>query len=120
MIKWMTIGSLICLVQVAHGQISNKKCRWINQFDQSVFLDSLSIDPSTIESSAPIDFEYYINTGNIYLTKPLESDSIKICYRVFPFNLVRTYASHTRDEYDSTIATKPIEIPNNYLQPQSE
>ena len=50
----------------------------------------------------------------------LPFDSVKITYRVFPFNLSAPHATHTLQEYDSTIATAPTIITSDFYPSQRE
>ncbi len=118
--KTLPIILLILGWNVGLAQFSNRKCLWITEFNQVIKLDSLSVEPSSINTSSPISFSFDINTNSLNV-RPSESlDSVEVCYRVFPFNFSEPHSTHTFSEYDSTVASRPIIIPNSYNLPQRE
>lgn len=102
------------------AQYSNLQCQWISAFDQPIVLDSLSVEPSSIRASVPLEFIFDINTNTLVLNHQSNIDSVEVCFRTFPFDITAANSTHTLQEYDSTVATKPIIIPNSYHQPQRE
>ncbi len=105
---------------MANGQYSNRQCQWIANFDQPIVLDSLSVEPGSIETSIPAEFVFDMNTNSLVLQSIPGVDSINVCYRSFPFNFTASQATHTLQEYDSTVASKPLIIPNAYDLTQRE
>ena len=117
----LSIGLIFFVLQSLQGQdASNKRCKSIDRFDQAVSLDSLSIDPATIVLSQEMEYVYNLDEGTISIQKDEGINSVEICYRVFPFALNETHATHSLDEYDSTIASKPIIIASDFIVPQRE
>jgi hypothetical protein len=74
-----------------YAQISNKRCKWIRLEREEFFIDTLSILPSSIKITSPVDstlkINYDLNTGKSKLVYKSKPDSIFICYSVFPFQL---------------------------------
>ncbi|MEQ9425904.1 MAG: hypothetical protein RJQ09_15880 [Cyclobacteriaceae bacterium] len=98
---------------------TNLQCQWINEFDVPLRLDSLSSDPSTFEFSSEVNFNYDILTSEIIIENVDDADSVQICYRTFPFSFSEPIATHSYNEYDSTIAT-PALVLHDGLPPHRE
>jgi len=87
-------------ISVSYGQndYSNLRTKWIKPQIDNLTLDTLSIVPNSEKVKTPdqqlIDSSYYridYPSSKLYLKKKLEVDSLLITYRVFPFNLTKTY-----------------------------
>lgn len=92
------LSSFALSVAYCQQSYSNLRTQWLLTDVDSLMLDTLSIIPKSEQLSASlkenIDTAWYtINYAKayIYFKKALPFDSIKITYRVFPFNLSKTY-----------------------------
>ena len=118
--KWLTITVLFCCVEVCIGQqLTNKRCKKIQASQGMIQLDTLTVDPASIVTDGSFDFHYDVNTGSIQFNDT-QSDQVEVCYRVFPLNFSDEYATHTLEEYDSTVASRPIEVQTTYYKPERE
>ncbi len=95
---------LLCLVyHQLQAQDHTLKCRWLQNSEKPILLDSLSVDSHTIffpdHDSLPYDYNY--TRGTIEIRKDLSVDSLRICYRVLPFSFHRTYQNRSIHQYDS-------------------
>ena len=90
------------------AQNQDLKCRWVHTFDYPFVLDSLSVEVESIffPSDSTVNFDYNYSKGTI-LISPMNLDSIRVCYDVFPFAFHQTYARRTLNEYDSSALFKP-------------
>ena len=87
------------------GQSDGERCKWIGTFGKPFTLDSLTVSPESVHfphfNDSIIRYQYDINTGLIEFEANQEIDSLLICFRVFPFNLGKTYFKRSLDAYDS-------------------
>ena len=87
-----------------------KICKWVPLTPSALFLDSLSIDPSSIEvpnlPDSLIDIQYDLSTGKIMVASKIDMDSVQICYRALPFTFHQTWQNRTLDQYDSNALFK--------------
>jgi hypothetical protein len=95
-------------------------CKWIqsDQLSKPFMLDSLSVMEESItitdKAEKTYPFAYDLNTGNIkiLLNPDVQTDSLLVCYRTFPYALNHTSAKRTLfSDYDSTAMFK-----NNRVQ----
>jgi hypothetical protein len=92
---------LFFVLQGLFAQTNSLRCRWIkNSVDSSgVLLDSLTVLPSSINTSGTPHL-YNSRTGKIkFLTN---SDSVYLCYRVFPHSLTTPMYKRNAAAYDSS------------------
>ncbi|MEM6525005.1 MAG: hypothetical protein AAGF85_08795 [Bacteroidota bacterium] len=100
--RLIKLAILLVLPFNAIAQFSNDRCRWINTFEQSFELDSLSIDEKTI-SVLPeeVEFKYDVATGRAFIKAYKEYDSIQVCYTVLPIAFHQRYFHKELSLYDS-------------------
>ncbi|MFP4339783.1 MAG: hypothetical protein ACLFQO_05045 [Cyclobacteriaceae bacterium] len=84
-------------------------CREIQLSTDSVFLDSLSLVPSSLRVSKNGQFleedaySYDYNSGYLHLSVPIDpKDRWEVCYRRLPFSLAAGYQHKSLELYDST------------------
>ncbi len=104
--------------------ISSQKCKWVKVLDESVVLDTLSIDPASFSSPTAADslfqIDYDINSGQFKVQVSTPADSIFICYRVFPFRFYDTRFKRNLTVYDSNAYFRDNRLSSNYLREQRE
>jgi len=105
---FIVVLALSCITR-SYGQEPNKRCCWVSDFAEILQLDTISIDPSTITTSVPVEYEYSIGTGTIFFKNPTEADSIELCYRVVPFALNQPVVTHTMVDFIFNVVA--VEVP---------
>jgi len=93
---------LVLIVLEAQAQYSQKRCRWITVSTDEVVLDSMTVEPGSLQFSEPLDYFYDVSTGKISFSE-LSADSVEVCYLFFPFSLHNRTYNRSLDEYDSSI-----------------
>ncbi|MBR9998473.1 MAG: hypothetical protein KFF73_05845 [Cyclobacteriaceae bacterium] len=86
----------------AEAQQHNDRCRWLSVFNEPVQLDSLSVVPGSVSHSGslPIGVKYESETGFVTITTTEPVDSIRICYRVFPYDLYHEVRNRSPEQED--------------------
>ncbi|GJM28914.1 MAG: hypothetical protein DHS20C17_15490 [Cyclobacteriaceae bacterium] len=114
---------VICIFFTSNilAQNQEARCRWISAFDQPVILDSLSVDISSIHfpGDSSVSFQYSYSDGTI-IVSPAEADSVKVCFRVFPFAFHHTYSHRSIQQYDSTAFFKIAPAKNEWPDHREE
>jgi hypothetical protein len=102
----LVVASVLSVVQ---AQQQNDRCRWLTVFNESVRLDSLSIVPGSVSSTVPtaIEVRYEPETGFVTVTTAVAVDSIRICYKVFPYDLYHEVRNKIQEQAD----TADVEVP---------
>jgi len=89
---------------LALGQQNSKKCQWVRVTEVPFRIDSLSLLPESIELHETADSSlrifYDINIGKAAFNKSMD-DSVRLCYRVLPYDLSRSYFNRDPALYDT-------------------
>ena len=112
-----------CLVLLLFSNLlfsQNVKCKWIRSDSGSVHLDTLVIEPSSIQVGSSAHFDYDPVTQLFALINSnsnSNSDSVLVCYRVlnpdiFPILLNRDIATYENSQEDKRIGTS-FELPDD-------
>src|SRR5690606_24627929 len=86
----LVLGLSFLCHTMAWSQTEIHKCKWVKPGLEPVFLDSLSVLPSSIHAPArPGDHEaisYDLSAGTISFSQDVSGDSIEVCYQTLPFS----------------------------------
>ncbi|MEM7552289.1 MAG: hypothetical protein AAF363_21570 [Bacteroidota bacterium] len=74
----------VLITSFSFGQEVSRRCKTIARGTERIYLDSLVVEPSTIDIPDSIKYSYDINSGFIVFEKSPTSP-IQLCYRVLPF-----------------------------------
>lgn len=114
----------IALQLEAQTEVSSQKCQWVKIFNEELILDTLSIDPQSIQAKNAADsliaFDYNINSGAFTLSSETPPDSLLICYRVFPFRFYDTRFKRNLQIYDSNAFFKDNRFLTSHVSQQRE
>ena len=98
----------------ANGQQQQSTCKWVTSeiASEGAVLDSLTVIEETIivrdhqDQSYPFKFDINSNSIDVEVDRDLV-DSVRICYRTFPFSLHQVHSKRTlMADYDSTALFK--------------
>jgi hypothetical protein len=85
-----------------HAQQTNDRCVWIKQFNEPIYLDSLSLVPGSLKAENPdVNFVELQQAGKVIVSYQGTLDSVRVCFKVFPINFTRRYFRRSMDIYDS-------------------
>lgn len=112
---------LTVLCTQLRAQQRNLRCRQV-PVGQAYTLDSLHLDPGSISfpGQSAVHYDYNISSRQL-LVEQEGSDSIHVCYRVFPANLFTVAPARSLNAFDSTAHFRhgpPVEKSPS-LQPES-
>lgn len=113
-VRLIAIVGLFALSQNVQAQSSSKRCKWVKEFENPIFLDSLSIVP---ESLLEYDIKTHnISEGTVTFSRPQGQDSLLVCYQVFPISFHHKYQNRSLAIYDSNAIFKDPVKESNTLQ----
>ncbi len=105
--RYLLILILFLCQQKVSAQLNNDRCVWVKHFDLPIKLDSLSVVPGTISLSEQTQVKESQN--GTFIFKKTDSDSIQVCFKVFPIDFNRTYFNRDLTVYDSNAYFKDPE-----------
>ncbi|ELR70846.1 hypothetical protein C900_03281 [Fulvivirga imtechensis AK7] len=106
MIRRLSIAFFLILsFTLSWAQEENQICVWVDVFDRPLILDSLSIIPGSViihhQDSAHFKIDHELSTGQITISAPNATDSIQVCFKVFPVSFHQQYYHRSLQVYDS-------------------
>lgn len=87
------------------AQESGAHCKWVNANGKAEVLDSLTVIPESIIIATGQQYNFQLQKNSITINDP-EVDSIRVCFRVLPYDLHTGYANRSMNLYDSTALFK--------------
>lgn len=106
MLRGCAISIILLLTSLAlNAQEAGLKCKWINTQGKPEVLDSLTVIPESIVIATGQSFQFELQKNSITI-QDAELDSVRVCFRVLPYDLHSGYAKRSMSLYDSTALFK--------------
>ncbi len=102
----LPIGLMIC-VSIVCSKVEAQSLRRCYEFPigtQQVVLDTVLLDPGTIELIPIRPYRYDEHSRTVILDQPIDT-VVQVCYRVFPIQVGDTYSVRDREEYFEDISS---------------
>ncbi len=100
---WRAAVLLLFLPGFVMGQTGSQICKWIGTSQREIYLDSLSILPSSITVSGDngtVNYHYDLNTGRFTLNDTTSGqDSVEVCYQTIPYQFHKIYTRRSLIDY---------------------
>ena len=98
----LAILFLIITYTTSHAQMSNERCKKVSTFEQSIYLDSLTIIPGSVTFSSSDSVSYTLTSdGSFRINSKVMPDSIEVCYKVYPLAFNKKRFNRDLSVYDS-------------------
>ncbi len=111
--KIFILAGLLFFALIGSAQKSNERCKWISAKGKPFRLDTVSVVPGSIifPQTTDFEFEYELSDDLFTLKTEKETDSVRVCYQVFPYDFYQELKKRAYRVGDSLTSVKiqPVE-----------